>query len=128
MIKRVSVYLVVLSFLFAGVSFADDGMWLFNAFPKDKVKAAYGFEPSQGSPVINKNTEGVGIIFDGNVGSLPWNFMYDDVVRRSVATDSRAIIEVLRKVYHANGLADELTEPTATSGKSKATKPATPQK
>lgn len=48
MIKRVSVYLLVLSFLlFAGVSFADDGMWLFNAFPKDKVKATYGFEPSQ---------------------------------------------------------------------------------
>lgn len=47
MIKRVSVYLVVLSFLFAGISFADEGMWLFNAFPKDKVKATYGFEPSQ---------------------------------------------------------------------------------
>ena len=26
---------------------ADEGMWLFNAFPKEKVKAKYGFEPSQ---------------------------------------------------------------------------------
>jgi hypothetical protein len=26
---------------------ADEGMWLFNAFPKQKVKAQYGFEPSQ---------------------------------------------------------------------------------
>ncbi len=47
MIKRLIVCLVVLCFLLAGVSFADDGMWLFNAFPKDKVKATYGFEPSQ---------------------------------------------------------------------------------
>ena len=28
-------------------SFADEGMWLFNAFPKDKVQAKYGFSPSQ---------------------------------------------------------------------------------
>jgi hypothetical protein len=28
-------------------SFADEGMWLYNAFPKDKVKSRYGFEPTQ---------------------------------------------------------------------------------
>jgi Peptidase S46 len=28
-------------------SFADEGMWLFNAFPKDKVRAKYGFAPDQ---------------------------------------------------------------------------------
>jgi len=28
-------------------SFADEGMWLFEAFPKDKVQAKYGFSPSQ---------------------------------------------------------------------------------
>jgi Peptidase S46 len=33
--------------LFALPSFADEGMWLFNAFPKDKVKAKYGFAPDQ---------------------------------------------------------------------------------
>jgi hypothetical protein len=26
---------------------ADEGMWLFNAFPKEKVKAQYGFIPTQ---------------------------------------------------------------------------------
>ncbi len=31
----------------AAVAFGDEGMWLFNEFPKDKVKATYGFEPSQ---------------------------------------------------------------------------------
>jgi hypothetical protein len=25
----------------------DEGMWLYNSFPKDKVKAKYGFEPTQ---------------------------------------------------------------------------------
>src|SRR5579884_3165377 len=30
----------------AANAFADEGMWLFNAFPVDKVKATYGFAPS----------------------------------------------------------------------------------
>jgi hypothetical protein len=82
---------------------------------------------NSGSPLINKSAEVVGIIFDGNIESLPWNFVYDDVVGRSISTDSRAILESLRKIYHADSLADELTGATAT-GKSKAMKPATPQK
>jgi hypothetical protein len=46
MMKR---FWVVLSsvFLLTGTLVADEGMWLFNAFPSAKVKAAYGFEPTQ---------------------------------------------------------------------------------
>ena len=66
---------------------------------------------NSGSPVINKDAEVVGIIFDGNIQSLPWNFVYDDVQGRSVATDSRAIIEALRKIYHADALADGVGGP-----------------
>lgn len=85
---------------------------------------------NSGSPVINKDAEVVGIIFDGNIQSLPWNFVYDDKQGRSVATDSRAIIESLRKIYKATALADELTGPEAAAagGKSKARKPNKPQK
>src|SRR5215472_16560057 len=34
-------------FLVSLLASADEGMWLYNAFPKARVKAKYGFEPSQ---------------------------------------------------------------------------------
>jgi hypothetical protein len=63
---------------------------------------------NSGSPVINKAGEVVGIIFDGNIESLVWNFAYSDKVARAVEVDSRAITEALRNIYHADGLINEL--------------------
>ena len=83
---------------------------------------------NSGSPLINKDAEVVGIIFDGNIQSLAWNFMYDDAVGRAISTDSRAIMEALRKIYHADALADELSGASSSAGKSKAVKPSTVQK
>ena len=84
---------------------------------------------NSGSPVINKDAEVVGIIFDGNIQSLPWNFVYDDVQGRAIATDSRAIIEALRNIYHAEALASELAGPEQEAGgNSKARKPKKQQK
>jgi hypothetical protein len=64
---------------------------------------------NSGSPTINKAGEVVGIIFDGNIQSLRWNFFFDERQGRAVSVDSRGIIEALRKIYGADALADELT-------------------
>jgi hypothetical protein len=69
---------------------------------------------NSGSPVINIKGELVGLIFDGNIQSLPGYFVYDAAVNRAVSVDARGMLEALRKVYQANWLADELTGAAAT--------------
>src|SRR5450756_2881576 len=44
--KRIVLILTV-ALLLAGVAVADEGMWLYNHFPTDKVKAKYGWAPDQ---------------------------------------------------------------------------------
>jgi hypothetical protein len=63
---------------------------------------------NSGSPVFNRDAELVGIIFDGNLQSLVWDFVYNDVQGRAVAVHSSAIIEALQKIYGAKALADEI--------------------
>jgi hypothetical protein len=76
---------------------------------------------NSGSPVVNKAAEIVGIIFDGNIQSLPWRFAYEDRLGRSISVDSRGVIEALRNIYGANALADELTAAPARSAALSAT-------
>lgn len=63
---------------------------------------------NSGSPVVNKDLEVVGLIFDGNIESLPGDFIYVDEKNRAVAVDVRGIIEALKHIYNANRLVDEL--------------------
>ena len=65
---------------------------------------------NSGSPTINKDRELVGLIFDGNIQSLVGNFDYDESVNRSISVDVRGMLEVLRKVFGANEVADELMQ------------------
>jgi len=64
---------------------------------------------NSGSPVINRQGELVGIIFDGNIQSLVLDYSYTDQVARAVAVHSAGILEALRNVYGANRLVTELT-------------------
>jgi hypothetical protein len=64
---------------------------------------------NSGSPVVNKNGELVGLIFDGNLASLAGDFVYDGRANRAVAVDSRALLEAIRTVYGAEGLVNEIT-------------------
>ncbi|HYU78187.1 MAG TPA: S46 family peptidase [Vicinamibacterales bacterium] len=68
---------------------------------------------NSGSPVINVKGELVGLIFDGNIESLPGYFIYDAAVNRAIAVDVRGMAEALKKVYKAEALLSELLAATA---------------
>ena len=63
---------------------------------------------NSGSPVVNKDLEIVGLIFDGNIQSLISDYAYNDKQGRSVSVHSSVIREALRHVYDAGDLADQL--------------------
>ncbi len=65
---------------------------------------------NSGSPLLNKDLEVVGLIFDGNIESLAGDYIYmPDRGMRSVSVDVRGMIEALDVIYDADRLVREVT-------------------
>ena len=63
---------------------------------------------NSGSPVISRQGEVVGIIFDSNIQGLGNGFAFSDVQARAVSVSAPAVVDALKKVYDAGTLAEEL--------------------
>ncbi len=63
---------------------------------------------NSGSPMIDKDANVVGLLFDGNIFSLGGDYGYDAAKNRSICVDSRALLEAMRKVYHLDRVVEEI--------------------
>jgi hypothetical protein len=76
--------------------------------PFDFVTTTDTHGGNSGSPTVNTKGELIGILFDGNIEGLQNRYLYTEEQARSVHVASNAIIEALRKVYHADRVLNEL--------------------
>ncbi len=63
---------------------------------------------NSGSPVVDRDGQLVGLIFDGNIQSLTSDYLYTDQQARAVSVSGVGILEALRSIYGAGELADEI--------------------
>jgi len=63
---------------------------------------------NSGSPILSRDAKVVGLVFDGNIESLPGNYWFDEEVNRCVGVHTAIMIEALVKVYQEFGLVSEL--------------------
>ena len=63
---------------------------------------------NSGSAMINKNAEVVGLVFDGNIESLPGRYIFTTELNRTVSVDSRGLLEAIKDLYKAKRLAYEI--------------------
>ena len=63
---------------------------------------------NSGSPMINQEGELVGLLFDGNIESLPGNFIFDDTYNRCISVHAGGIHAALKYIYKATSLVNEI--------------------
>ncbi|MFN3241950.1 MAG: S46 family peptidase [Planctomycetota bacterium] len=64
---------------------------------------------NSGSPILDRNAKVVGLVFDGNIESLPGNYWFDEEVNRCVGVHTAIMVEALDKIYEEKALLQELT-------------------
>lgn len=63
---------------------------------------------NSGSPILDRDAKVVGLVFDGNIESLPGNYWFDERVNRCVGVHTAGMIEALKVVYGEAALVAEL--------------------
>jgi hypothetical protein len=67
---------------------------------------------NSGSPVLDRDAKIVGLVFDGNIESLPGNYWFDEVVNRCVSVHSAGMLHAIDRVYEEHDLVKELRDGT----------------
>ncbi len=78
--------------------------------PVNFVSTADIIGGNSGSPVLNVDLEVVGVVFDGNIQSLPGDYIYLPELNRSVTVDARGILAALEHVYGMDAIVQELLQ------------------
>lgn len=65
---------------------------------------------NSGSPILDRDAKVVGLVFDGNIESLPGNYWFDEKVNRCVGVHTAVMLEALLKIYEENDLVRELRD------------------
>jgi hypothetical protein len=60
--------------------------------------------------VLNRKAEVVGLVFDGNIESLPSNYWFDERVNRCVNVHTGGMMEAIEKIYEEKDLVRELRD------------------
>lgn len=83
--------------------------------PVELMKAPFNFITTNdiiggnsGSPMINKNKEAVGLVFDGNMESLAGAYIYEPSKNRAVGVHAGGIVAALRYIFKADRIVKEL--------------------
>ncbi len=85
--------------------------------PAELLKTRFNFVTTNdiiggnsGSAMVNKNLEVIGLVFDGNMESLPGRFIFIPDENRAVGVHSGGMLAAIKYIYKANRLLDELTQ------------------